>query len=114
MKKVAIIDTLGAHGGGFHFYTFGQSMGLIHHGFDVSLYTNNETTNPKINKLKFFTFYKNIFKSKLKIINGLRWIIGSLLSIFVVVAVVVVIPAPPVAFPLSISSWVIWYFLYDW
>ena len=82
MKKVAIIDTLGAHGGGFHFYTFGQSMGLIHHGFDVSLYTNNETTNPKINKLKFFTFYKNIFKSKLKIINGLRWIVGSLLSIF--------------------------------
>ena len=82
MKKVAIIDTLGAHGGGFHFYTFGQSMGLINHGFDVSLYTNNETPNPKINKLNFFTFYKNIFKSKLKIINGFRWIIGSLLSIF--------------------------------
>ena len=65
-RKVAIIDTLGAHGGAFHFYTFGQSMGLINSGVNVSLYTNNETTNPKIKGLKFFTFYKNIFKSKFR------------------------------------------------
>ena len=81
-RKVAIIDTLGAHGGAFHFYTFGQSMGLINSGFDVSLYTNNETTNPKITGLKFFTFYKNIFKSKFKFINGMKWVIGSIFSVF--------------------------------
>ena len=81
-RKVAIIDTLGAHGGAFHFYTFGQSMGLINSSVDVSLYTNNETTNPKITGLKFFTFYKNIFKSKFKFINGMKWVIGSIFSVF--------------------------------
>ena len=80
-RKVAIIDTLGAHGGAFHLYVFGQSMGLINSGVDVSLYTNNETTNPKIKGLKFFSFYKDIFASKSKIINGLQWIIGSVKSI---------------------------------
>jgi len=81
-RKVAIIDTLGAHGGAFHFYTFGQSMGLINSGVDVSLYTNNETTNPRIKELKFFSFYKDVFASKSKITNGLQWIIGSIQSIF--------------------------------
>ncbi|MEC9209677.1 MAG: glycosyltransferase family 4 protein [Bacteroidota bacterium] len=81
-RKVAIIDTLGAHGGSFHFYTFGQSMGLINSGVDVSLYTNNETINPEITGLKFFSFYKDIFVSKFRIINGLQWIIGSIQSIF--------------------------------
>ena len=81
-RKVAIIDTLGAHGGAFHFYTFGQSTGLINNGVDVSLYTNNETANPKIKGLKFFSFYKDIFKSKSNVISGLRWIIGTVFSVF--------------------------------
>ena len=81
-RKVAIIDTLGAHGGAFHFYTFGQSMGLINSSVDVSLYTNNETTNPKIKGLKFFRFYKNLFTSKSKFINGIKWVIGSIFSVF--------------------------------
>ena len=81
-RKVAIIDTLGAHGGAFHFYTFGQSMGLINSGVNVSLYTNNETTNPRITGLKFFSFYKDVFASESKITNGVQWIIGSIQSIF--------------------------------
>ena len=81
-RKVAIIDTLGAHGGAFHYYTFGQSIGLFNNGVDVSLYTNNETANPKINGVKFFTFYKNIFKSKFRIISGIKWIIGTVFSVF--------------------------------
>ena len=81
-RKVAIIDTLGAHGGSFHYYTFGQSIGLINNGVDVSLYTNNETANPKINGVKFFAFYKNIFKSKFRVISGIKWIIGTILSVF--------------------------------
>ena len=79
--KVAIIDTLGAHGGSFHFYTFGQSMGLINEGVTVSLYTNNETSNPKIEGLKFFSFYNEIFANRSQIKNGLKWILGSIKSI---------------------------------
>ena len=46
-KKVAIIDTLGAHGGSFHFYVFGQCIGLLKSGVNISLYTNNETKRSK-------------------------------------------------------------------
>ena len=81
-RKVAIIDTLGAHGGSFHFYAFGQAIGLVNNGVNVSLYTNNETANPKISGVKFFTFYKNIFKNNFRIISGINWIIGSIFSIF--------------------------------
>ena len=81
-RKVVIIDILGAHGGAFHLYAFGQSMGLINSDVDVSLYTNNETCNPAIVGLKFFNFYKDIFSSKSQIINGMQWIIGSIKSIF--------------------------------
>ena len=35
--KVAIIDHLGAHGSSHHFYLFGQAIGLINYGVDVSL-----------------------------------------------------------------------------
>ena len=81
-RKVAIIDPLGAHGSSHHFYLFGQASGLLNNDVELSLYTNNETPSPEINGLKFFTFYKEIFKSKSKIINGIKWIIGTILSVF--------------------------------
>ncbi len=81
MKKVAIIDTLGEHEGSFHFYTFGQCIGLINNNIDVSLYTNNKTKNPNIKKLKFYNYYNNLFSSRFKLVSGFRWIIGSLKSI---------------------------------
>ena len=81
-RKVAIIDTLGAHGGSFHFYAFGQAIGLVNNGVNVSLYTNNETANPKISGVKFFTFYKNIFKNNCRIIGGINWILGTIFSVF--------------------------------
>mgnify|MGYP000014597828 CR=1 FL=1 len=80
-RKVAIIDPLGAHGSSHHFYLFGQAEGLLNNGVSLSLYTNNETNNPKIKGLEFFTFYKNIFSSKINLINGLKWLIGSIISI---------------------------------
>jgi len=80
-RKVAIIDPLGAHGSSHHFYLFGQAEGLLKNGISLSLYTNNETNNPKIKGLEFFTFYKNIFTSKINFINGLKWLIGSIISI---------------------------------
>tara|TARA_B100001142_G_scaffold253883_1_gene254695 strand:+ start:1484 stop:2632 length:1149 start_codon:yes stop_codon:yes gene_type:complete len=81
-SKVAIIDTLGAHGGSFHFYSFGQCIGLLNSGVDVRLYTNNETPNPEIKGLQFFSFYKDIFACRYRSVNGLRWIVGSIKSIF--------------------------------
>ncbi|MBT3612129.1 MAG: glycosyltransferase family 4 protein [Flavobacteriales bacterium] len=81
-RKVAIIDPLGAHGSSHHFYLFGQASGLLKNDVDLSLYTNNETSSPEINGLKFFAFYKDVFKSKFKIINGIKWIIGTFFSVF--------------------------------
>jgi len=81
-RKVAIIDPLGAHGSSHHFYLFGQAEGLLKNDLDVSLYTNNETPSPKINGLKFFAFYNEIFKSKSRVISGIKWIIGTVFSVF--------------------------------
>ena len=81
-RKVAIIDPLGAHGSSHHFYLFGQAEGLLKHNVELSLYTNNETYFPEIIDLKFFTFYKDIFKSKSRFISGIKWIIGTVFSVF--------------------------------
>ena len=81
-RKVAIIDPLGAHGSSHHFYLFGQAQGLLNNDVELRLYTNNETPSPEINGLKFFAFYKDIFKSKSRIISGIKWIIGTILSVF--------------------------------
>ena len=80
-RKVAIIDTLGAHGSSFHFYSFGQVLGLSRLNVRVSLYSNNETNNPQIEEVKFHTFFYDLFISKYLVISGLRWIIGMLRSI---------------------------------
>lgn len=81
-QKVAIIDPLGAHGSSHHFYLFGQTEGLRNHGVNVSLYTNNKTNNPNIRGVKFYQFFVNIFSREHKVIRGLRYLTGSLLSIF--------------------------------
>jgi len=81
-KKIAIIDPLGAHGSSFHMYTFGQALGLENCGIDVRIYTNDKTLNNNFTQLKVFNFYKNMFNSRFKFINGLRWVIGSFRSIF--------------------------------
>lgn len=79
-KKVAIIDPLGAHGSSHHFYLFGQADGLLKNDVSLSLYTNDETNDPNIKGLSFYTFYKDIFLGGSKIISGLRWIFGSFIS----------------------------------
>ncbi len=80
-RKIAVIDPLGAHGASFHYYTFGQCKGLLNSNTQVSLYSNSETPKPDYSGLLFFTFYRNIFSSKYKIVSGLRWFIGSVKSI---------------------------------
>jgi D-inositol-3-phosphate glycosyltransferase len=81
-QNIAIIDPLGAHGSSHHFYLFGQAKGLINNNVSISLYTNNETGNPNIDGVRFFAFYKNIFKSKSKFISGIKWVVGSIFSVF--------------------------------
>ena len=81
-KKVAIIDSLGAHGSSFHFYIFGQAKGLSKSGLDVSIYTNNVTNNPNYDGVKFYQFYKDIFGGKSKLVSGFRYILGSVFSLF--------------------------------
>jgi len=80
-EKVAIIDSLGAHGSSHHFYLYGQSRGLAENNVDVTLYTNNVTQNPNYEGVSFFTFYKNIFSSKTRIISGIKYILGSIFSL---------------------------------
>ena len=40
IRKIAILDPLGAHGSSHHFYLFGQSKSLTKNGYLVNLYTN--------------------------------------------------------------------------
>jgi len=81
-QNIAIIDPLGAHGSSHHFYLFGQAGGLINNDVSISLYTNNEIDNPNLDGVRFFAFYKNIFKSKSRFISGIKWVIGSVFSVF--------------------------------
>jgi len=81
-QNIAIIDPLGAHGSSHQFYLFGQAKGLTKNDVSISLYTNNETDNPNFDGVRFFTFYKNIFKSKSKFISGIKWVVGSVSAIF--------------------------------
>ena len=81
-SRVAIIDSVGAHGSSFHYYVFGQAIGLIKSGLKISVYTNDETENPKIESLDFYQSYKKIYKSKYRILSGMRYLKGSIYSIF--------------------------------
>tara|TARA_B100001029_G_C15053245_1_gene452371 strand:- start:55 stop:1203 length:1149 start_codon:yes stop_codon:yes gene_type:complete len=81
-EKIAIIDPLGAHGSSFHFYVFGQAIGLSKSGLNVSIYTNNITNNPNYHRVNFYQYYKNIFHSKSRLISGFRYVYGSIFSLF--------------------------------
>jgi len=80
-KKIAIIDSVAARGGSHHFYLFGQSMGLINEGFEVSLFTNDLTKDPKIEGLRIKHYYRGIFEKKSTIMAGIFYAIGSIKSI---------------------------------
>jgi len=81
-KKIALIDSVAARGGSHHFYLFGQAQGLIANGVEVSLFTNDITTDPSIEGLKIYHYYKGIFDRKSNIIAGILKIFGSIQSIF--------------------------------
>ena len=74
--NIAIIDPIGSHGSSHHFYLFGQAEGLINNGVNVSLFTNSKTSNPKINGLKFYQSFGNIFMTNNKLLNGVKFVLG--------------------------------------
>ena len=79
-EKVAIIDALGAHGSSHHFYLFGQLKGLKRNGVDVRLYTNSKTEDPRIDGVGFYQSFGNLFSSEIKVVRGLKYILGSVVS----------------------------------
>ena len=81
-EKVAIIDSLGAHGSSHHFYLFGQAKGLVKSAVNVSIYTNNFTKDPNYEGVKLYHFYKDIFRGKSRFFSAIRYIFGSVLSLF--------------------------------
>ena len=81
-KKVAIIDPLGSHGSSHHFYLFGQLRSLKNNEVNIRLYTNSKTENPQINGVKFYQTFGNLFSSKFIIISGVKYILGSIRSVF--------------------------------
>ncbi len=81
-RKVAIIDPLGAHGSSHHFYIFGQSYGLKYNNVNVSIYTNSETHNPNIDGVRFYQTFGNLFSNKLAIVIAIRYILGTIKSVF--------------------------------
>ena len=81
-KKTAIIDPLGAHGSSHHFYLFGQLDSLRNHEIDVRIYTNSATEDPHINGVKFYQTFGDVFSSKFIIVSGIKYILGSIRSVF--------------------------------
>lgn len=80
-EKVAIIDSLGAHGSSHHFYLYGQAKGLSESGVDVSIYTNNVTLDPNYLGVNFYTFYKNVYGGKSNLSAGVKYVLGTIFSI---------------------------------
>lgn len=79
-RKVAIIDPLGAHGSSHHFYLYGQLDGLRNNKVDVRIYTNKKTEDPCIRGVRFYQTYGDLFSNDLKIISGIKYVLGSIKS----------------------------------
>jgi D-inositol-3-phosphate glycosyltransferase len=74
--SVAVIELVGGHGG-MNLYDTGLCRGLLAAGANVSLYTCDETTDPKIPGLYFCPAYKRIYGKSNRLLRALRLILGS-------------------------------------
>jgi len=75
--SIAMIEPVGGHGGA-HYYDFGLARGLLAAGCRVSLYTCDETADPKIAGLGFFPFYRGIYGRDSRFVRMIRFLRGSL------------------------------------
>jgi glycosyltransferase involved in cell wall biosynthesis len=78
--SVAVIETVGGHGG-MHFYDSGLCAGLLAAGCRVSLYTCDETTDPAVPKLGFYPFYRRIYGKSNRWLRGVHYISGTIASL---------------------------------
>ena len=80
--KVAIIDSLGAHGSAHHFYLFGQARGLIENKVDVTIYSNKKTFFKSAENISIENTFGDIFSSKGKLVNAIFFVSGIIKSYF--------------------------------
>jgi D-inositol-3-phosphate glycosyltransferase len=78
--SIAMIEPVGGHGGA-HYYDFGLARGLLAAGCRVSLYTCDETGDPRIPGLGFYPLYRGIYGSDSRFLRMIRFLRGSL-SVF--------------------------------
>jgi len=71
-----MIEPVGGHGGA-HYYDFGLARGLLAAGCRVSLYTCDETADPKISGLGFYPCYRGIYGPDSRWIRMFRFVRGS-------------------------------------
>ena len=79
--SVAMIEPVGAHSG-MHYYDRGLCKGLLAAGCRVDLYTCDETTDPLIPGLAFRPYYKGIYGKRNRWLRGLRYLSGTLASLW--------------------------------
>jgi len=75
--SVAVVEPVGGHGG-MNPYDAGLCGGLLQAGAHVSLYTCDETVDPRIPGLRFCAVYKGIYGRRAAWLRGLRYLAGSL------------------------------------
>ena len=83
--KVSVIEPVGGHGG-MDYYTNGFCTGLVNSGVDVTLYTCEKTGCLNNPPFAVFCEYNQIFGSDSKLLRGLRYIKGTIRSVYKSVA----------------------------
>jgi glycosyltransferase involved in cell wall biosynthesis len=75
MKKVAIIETVGGHGG-LDYYLHGLYSSILSYDIKPTLYTNEKTIRVNTSCI-IKRYYKKIYGEENTIIRGIRFIIGT-------------------------------------
>lgn len=75
--SAAIIELFGGHGG-MDYYDFGLARGLLDAGCRVSLYTCDETADPKMTGLRFYPVFRKVFGPANAVIRACRYFAGAL------------------------------------
>lgn len=79
--KAAICEPVGGHGG-MNYYDIGLCQGLGEAGVDTYLFTCDETQSTEDPRYRFFRPYKKIFGDNSAFLRGVRYIKGSLYTIW--------------------------------
>lgn len=78
---ISIIEPIGGHGGGMHYYDFGLSSGVAKNDVDVVLYTCEETESHSAVDFKLKKYFKGIWGKKPKIFRAYLYMFGLIKSL---------------------------------